>query len=86
MGACVSERVLVMLFEFVSEVQHTSLQINDHQVISRGMSKSSSDLFFESFVPPFKVSNMMGLGHVPTNPRCRFFKRGERARYGNVIT
>lgn len=51
------------------------------------MSKSFSDLFFESFVPPFKVSNMIGLGHVATNPRCRFStKESERLRECDHLT
>lgn len=46
-------------FEFVSQVQHAALEIDDHQVIGRGLSQSLGDLIFEGFVPPFKMSNMI---------------------------
>jgi hypothetical protein len=48
------------------------LEINDHQVIRGRVSQSLSDLFFEGFVPPFKISNY---GHVSP----RFYSKKRRA-------
>jgi hypothetical protein len=57
----VPNRLMTEPLEFVSQMQHAALEINDHQVIRGRVSQSLSDLFFEGFVPPFKISNY---GHV----------------------
>ncbi len=74
---CALNRVI----EFVPQMQHAPLQINDHQVIRRRTSESLSDFFFEGFVPPLKISNVSGLRHVLW--KCShqiFLRRGARAK------
>ena len=56
-------RFMTEPFEFVSQMQHAALKITDHQVIRRGVSQTFSDLLFEGFVPPFKISNMVWSRH-----------------------
>ncbi len=61
-------------FKFVSQMQHPALEINDHQVIGRRMSQRLSNLLFEDFVPPFKISNMFRFRH--DSCASRFSKKG----------
>jgi len=44
-------------------MQQAAREITDHQVIRRRMSQSLSDLLFEGFLPPFKMSDMVGFCH-----------------------
>ena len=62
--------------EFVSQMQHAALEINDHQVIRGRVSQSLSDLFFEGFVPPFKISNMVRSRHDYLRIRASNFSKG----------
>jgi hypothetical protein len=59
---------MAKLFQFVSEMQNTALEIKDHRVISRAMQRSFGNLIFEGFLPPLKISNMVGFRHdlLPT--------------------
>ncbi len=50
-------------FEFVSQMQNAALEISYHQVIRRRTGQSLSGLLFKSFVPPFKISNMIRFRH-----------------------
>ena len=50
-------------FEFVSQMQNAALEVSYHQVIRRRTGQSLSGLLFESFVPPFKISNMIRFRH-----------------------
>lgn len=54
---------MTKLFQFVPEIQHAALEINDHQVISRAMEQSFGNLIFEGFLPSFKISNMVWFQH-----------------------
>ena len=49
--------------KFSSQVQHTELKINDHQIISRAMEQGFSDLIFKDLVPPLKSSNVVWFRH-----------------------
>jgi hypothetical protein len=57
--AAVLNRFMTEPFEFFFEMQHTALEINDHQIISRAMQQSFANLIFDSLEPPFKISNMV---------------------------
>ncbi len=50
-------------FEFVSQMQNAALEVSYHQVIRRRTGQSLSGLLFESFVPPFKISNKIRFRH-----------------------
>ena len=50
-------------FEFVPEMQHAELEIHDHRIIGRAMRQRLGNLVFERFLPPFKISNMVGFCH-----------------------
>ena len=54
---------MTKFFQFVPEIQHAALEINDHQVISRAMEQSFGNLIFEGFLPSFKISNMVWFQH-----------------------
>jgi hypothetical protein len=58
--------------EFVSQMQHAALEIDDHQVIRRRVSQSLIYLLFEGFLPPFKMNNMIRFCHdyFPTPTSC----------------
>ena len=73
-------------FEFVSQMQHATLQIADHQVIRRRMSQSFSDLLFEGFVPSLKISNMVRFQHVSLRICVRQTIRAGALREGKGIT
>lgn len=49
--------------QLVRDEQRAALEINDHRVISRAMEQCFSNLIFENFLPPFKISNMVWLRH-----------------------
>ncbi len=66
-------------FEFVSQMQHAALEIDDHQVVRRRMSQSLSDLIFEGFVPPFKMSNMVRSRHGSLRIHASDFSKDRRA-------
>ena len=53
MKASVRSRFMMEPFKFVSELQHATLEINDHQVISRAMEQSFANLIFEGLVATF---------------------------------
>ncbi len=76
-------RLMTEPLEFVSQVQHAALEINDHQVIRRRVSQSVSNLLLEGFVPPFKISNMVRFCHDSLGIRASYFRKEERAPYGN---
>jgi hypothetical protein len=54
---------MAKIFQFVSVMQHTALEINYHRVISSAMQHRFGNLIFENFLPPFKISNMVWLRH-----------------------
>jgi hypothetical protein len=56
-------RLVMEPFEFVSQMQNAALEVSYHQVIRRRTGQSLSGLLFESFVPPFKISNMIRFRH-----------------------
>ena len=56
-------RLLTEAFEFISQMQNAALEVSYHQVIRRRTGQSLSGLLFESFVPPFKISNMIRFRH-----------------------
>ncbi|MGZ5030733.1 MAG: hypothetical protein ACXV8I_09065 [Methylobacter sp.] len=58
---------MAKLFQFVSEMQHTALEIKDHRVISSAMEQYFPNLVFQNFLPPFKNSNMVWFRHE--NPK-----------------
>ena len=68
-------RLMTEPLEFVSQMQHAALEINDHQVIRGRVSQSLSDLFFEGFVPPFKISNMVRSRHESLRIRASYFSK-----------
>ncbi len=61
--ASVLYRLVMEPFEFISQMQNAALEVSYHQVIRRRMGQSLSSLLFESFVPPFKISNMIRFRH-----------------------
>jgi hypothetical protein len=61
--ALVPNRFKMEPLEFVSEMQHAALEINDHQVISRAMKQSFGNLIFNGFLPPFQINNMVWFCH-----------------------
>ncbi len=61
--ASVRYRSVMEPFEFVSQMQNAALEISYHQVIRRRTGQSLSGLLFKSFVPPFKISNMIRFRH-----------------------
>jgi len=61
--ASVLYRLVMEPFEFVSQMQNAALEVSYHQVIRRRTGQSLSGLLFESFVPPFKISNMIRFRH-----------------------
>ena len=63
MQVSIRNRFMAKLFQFVSEMQNTALQIKDHRIISRAMQRSCGDLIFKGFLPPFKSSNMVWFRH-----------------------
>ena len=66
-------------FEFVFQMQHAAHEINDQNVIRQVMSQRLSDLFFEDFVPSFKISTMVDSCHDLFESTQ---KKEERAPYG----
>ncbi len=77
-------RLMMEPLEFVSQVQHAALEINDHHVIRRRVTQSISNLLFEGFVPPFKISNMVRFRHDSVRIRASYlFEKEERAPHGN---
>jgi len=56
-------RLVMEPFEFVSQMQNAALDVSYHQVIRLRTGQSLSGLLFESFVPPFKISNMIRFRH-----------------------
>jgi len=77
-------RLVMEPFEFVSQMQNATLEVSYHQVIRRRAGQSLSGLLFESFVPPFKISNMIRFCHGSFRNYASGSKKEERARYGNV--
>ena len=63
-------RLVMEPFEFVSQMQNAALEVSYHQVIRRRTGQSLSGLLFESFVPPFKISNMIRFRHGSLSKLC----------------
>jgi hypothetical protein len=59
----VPNRLMTKLFQFVSQMQDTALEINDQRVISRAMEQCFPNLVFQNFLPPFENSNMVWFRH-----------------------
>jgi len=78
--ASISNRFMAKLFQFVSEMQNTALEIKDHRVISRAMQRSFGNLIFEGFLPPFKISNMVWFRHESSKPNAGDCKKSRRFR------
>jgi len=57
--ASIRNRNMTEPFEFVSEMQHAELEINDHRVISRAMKQRFRNLIFERLLPPFQIRYMI---------------------------
>ena len=59
----VPNRFMLEAFEFVPEMQHSELEIQDHRIIGLAMRQRFGDLVFERSLPPFKISNMVWFCH-----------------------
>jgi hypothetical protein len=53
------------LINFVSQVKHASLEIDDHQVIGWVLEQSFGEFFFQRLLAPLQVRNMVWLWHDP---------------------
>lgn len=82
MGASVPNRFMTEPLEFVPQMQHAALEINYHQVIRRRVSQSVSDLLFEGFVPPFKISNMARFRHDSLRIHASDFSEEKNGHHG----
>jgi hypothetical protein len=82
--ASISNRFMAKLFQFVSEMQNTALEIKDHRVISRAMQRGFGNLIFEDFLPPFKISNMVWFRHENSKPNAGAYKK-ERTLSGTRV-
>ena len=63
MQAAVRSRFMTKPFKFVSEMQRTAFEINDHQIISRAMEQRLRDVIIERLLPRFKMNNMVWFRH-----------------------
>jgi hypothetical protein len=63
MQASGSNHRVMKAFDFISDVQHAPLEINNHQVISRALEQCFLDLMFERSMPPFKIKNKVWFRH-----------------------
>ena len=59
----IHDRLMLEPFEFVPEMQHAELEIEDHRIIGLAMQQRVGNLVFERFLPPFKISNMVWFCH-----------------------
>jgi len=51
--------------DFVSQMKHASLEIDDHQVVSRVPEQGFGELFFQRPLALFQIRNIVGLRHDP---------------------
>jgi hypothetical protein len=54
---------VMMLLDFISDVQPALPEINDHQIISRTMQQRFLDFMFECSLSSFKINNLVWFRH-----------------------